>query len=328
MQNQPNIRYPWETRKDAFLYVDASFPGTSLSTLLGSSVIISVPRDLHVLGETKRALLFAVWHRETQFRLIGMFTRGWRGVVLHRCNDLCRVDLHPADGDAVGLVVHWAPTHLELALYGTTGPLRRATMVTGPTLVPDSLIRLCRDRQWISEPSYSSPSVLLQVVSEAFEQLSLPMRNAARVLRDGKEPKPEAQLSDMLGELLRHLDPVKRISLQREVQYGSGRVDLLASAVLDGGAVGRVCIEVKRSTHDDLEHGLEVQLPEYMKRAGTDYGLFVVIDFGPGYRPANRAKDGDLGKLAFLADDVNHARHLHIRVLILDGTPQPQPSKM
>jgi len=59
----------------------------------------------------------------------------------------------------------------------------------------------------------------------------------------------------------------------------------LVTGPLAQRGTGRVCVEVKALHSPDLAHGLAVQLPEYMRAEQTDYGLYVVLDFGPSYQP-------------------------------------------
>jgi hypothetical protein len=41
-----------------------------------------------------------------------------------------------------------------------------------------------------------------------------------------------------------------------------------------------VCLEFKVAHAPDLAHGIEKQLPEYMARRATDFGVFGVLSFG------------------------------------------------
>ncbi len=94
-----------------------------------------------------------------------------------------------------------------------------------------------------------------------------------------------------------------------------------------------MCIEFKRAHATDLVHGLKVQLVEYMRRKQTDFGIYVVLDFGPGYPQTDHFTLPD-GKP--LGSGLNHQlslisglmRPFSIRTLVFELIDKPSPSKM
>jgi hypothetical protein len=70
---------------------------------------------------------------------------------------------------------------------------------------------------------------------------------------------------------------VNKIDVKSEPNFGGGPVDFAFSVGYDA----RVLVEMKRSG-GTVEHGYEKQLEFYKTAARTDFGIFVVIDYGDG----------------------------------------------
>lgn len=66
------------------------------------------------------------------------------------------------------------------------------------------------------------------------------------------------------------------IDLTRESNAGRGAVDFKLSS----GAEDKVVVEVKLTSNSQLKHGIEKQLPIYMKQEKTDKAIYLIIDNG------------------------------------------------
>jgi hypothetical protein len=66
------------------------------------------------------------------------------------------------------------------------------------------------------------------------------------------------------------------IDLTRECNAGRGPVDFK----LSHGAQGRVLVEVKLTSNAQLRHGIEKQLPIYMKQEKTQKAIYLIVDNG------------------------------------------------
>lgn len=66
------------------------------------------------------------------------------------------------------------------------------------------------------------------------------------------------------------------IDLSREINNGRGPVDFKLSR----GALDKIVVEVKLTSNNQLKHGIETQLPIYMKQEKTYRAIYLIIDNG------------------------------------------------
>jgi hypothetical protein len=92
-------------------------------------------------------------------------------------------------------------------------------------------------------------------------------------------------------------------------------------------------VEFKLAHSDDIAHGILVQLPEYMARVGTDYGIYCVLDFGAAH-PYSRSKfkipnfDDASAPLDFILPiAAAETGRPYLRPLIVDVSRKVAPSK-
>jgi hypothetical protein len=151
-----------------------------------------------------------------------------------------------------------------------------------------------------------------------------------------KRPKREPDISPQIARRLGDITFRKNISFREEVQLGNGKLDLLASAPLADGSIAEVCIEMKEAHSPSLAHGLTIQLPEYMRRVETDYGIYCVLNFGSDY-PCDAEQFIKLGiqlsaetcsRIDALIGVVAHSLEIPIKIVIVDLFAPPTPSKM
>lgn len=166
---------------------------------------------------------------------------------------------------------------------------------TFPTIPPNSLYVWARKRLLISRRTYVRPGEVFNVVIDALqalnEDVSITSDSAGfwDEQREGNRivkliPKREPIITRHIESRLRDITMQKNIDIMREVEVGNSILDLLFSAPLASGSTVKVCVEVKKAHARDLAHGLSVQLPEYMRRLGTDFGVYCVIYFGEDYQ--------------------------------------------
>jgi hypothetical protein len=166
---------------------------------------------------------------------------------------------------------------------------------TVPTVPPNSLYVWARKRLLISERNYARPGQVFNVVIDALQALNEDISMTSDLAgfwdeqRDGNKvvkliPKREPIITRHIESRLRDITLQKNIDIMREVEIGNSKLDLLFSAPLADGNTVKVCVEVKKAYAGDLAHGLSIQLPEYMRRLGTDYGVYCVIHFGENYQ--------------------------------------------
>ena len=67
-----------------------------------------------------------------------------------------------------------------------------------------------------------------------------------------------------------------RIDITKEGNNGRGPVDFKLSR----GATDKVIVETKLTSNPQLRHGIEIQLPIYMKQEKTKQAIYLIIDNG------------------------------------------------
>lgn len=105
------------------------------------------------------------------------------------------------------------------------------------------------------------------------------------------------------------------VSVDPQVDHGVGTVDVCVSS----GAADACCIELKLSTHDRLRHGLEIQLPTYMRARRATDGRFVVLCVDGGKSPE---------QVGALLANASPPSGTSIRTVLIDGRSRPSASRL
>jgi hypothetical protein len=88
-------------------------------------------------------------------------------------------------------------------------------------------------------------------------------------------PRNEPEISKGIASYLSIYGALKNFDITCETIAGTGKIDFYVVAPVADG-LGKVAIETKKAESNDLVDGFKVQLPDYMKRIGTDYGIYLV----------------------------------------------------
>ena len=104
------------------------------------------------------------------------------------------------------------------------------------------------------------------------------------------------------------------IDLTREGNNGRGPVDFKLSR----GLSDKVVVEVKLTSNSQLKHGIEKQLPIYMKQEKTKKAVYLIIDNG---------HEKALGNFLKFYNDLKVEEKEKIPYIIVDGTKKPSASK-
>lgn len=72
---------------------------------------------------------------------------------------------------------------------------------------------------------------------------------------------------------------LKNLQVIPEYPIGSGQLNFLISGHTSEGQIVNICLEFKLAHATDLAHGIAQQLPEYMARRATDFGINLFADF-------------------------------------------------
>jgi internalin A len=94
-----------------------------------------------------------------------------------------------------------------------------------------------------------------------------------------KNPKNETEFQPYISNALDNFCKVKGINLSREVREAAGSVDILFSHTNKDNKVLKVCLEIKKAHHQNVDIAIKTQLPLYMTSAETEAGIYMVIWF-------------------------------------------------
>ncbi|WP_417943143.1 COR domain-containing protein [Flavobacterium sp. RS13.1] len=93
------------------------------------------------------------------------------------------------------------------------------------------------------------------------------------------QPKDEVEVQPYICNAIDSYCKVRGVNLSREVKEGNGNVDILFSYTNKENQILKVCVEIKKAHHQDIETAISTQLPVYMKSTGTESGIYLVIWF-------------------------------------------------
>lgn len=99
---------------------------------------------------------------------------------------------------------------------------------------------------------------------------------------DGKKvrtrrPKLEPDVHPIIHNLIADQMLVSGIEIVPEYHTGVGNLDFLFLGVVENIGTVKICVEFKNAHSDDIYHGLEEQLPAYMKNCKTNHGAYCVL---------------------------------------------------
>lgn len=139
-------------------------------------------------------------------------------------------------------------------------------------------------------------------------------------------PKDEVEIQPYICNTLDSLCRVKGINLSREVKEGNGNVDILFSYTNKLNEILKVCVEIKKAHHQDVESAIKNQLPVYLRSADTTSGIYLVIWYkGAQFiEPRKYESEDELSSLI----EKNNPDRRNITVKILNCSKQISPSKI
>lgn len=226
---------------------------------------------------------------EGEFRFNLRFEGG--NIVLERCSD--QIVLSPDldfEPSARRVYVGWTPTRLELGCLGSAaGPVTQSTE-TVPTFPPISLIRLARACKLLPTVTFPSAEALRDALHQALSDLQDDIHRLGAYnpfwdqRYDGKVkgkpvPKKETDIHTTLLLLLSDWALARSVELIPESKTGAGNLDFCFVGHVDGQGPVSICAEVKKAHAGGVIRGLEVQLPAYMARKRSPYGVYIVLWF-------------------------------------------------
>jgi len=137
-------------------------------------------------------------------------------------------------------------------------------------------------------------------------------------------PVSEPKAQPIIFNIIKDLAEMKGIQISREVEAADGSLDFYFS-YNTGTELVKVCVELKNAHHDNLKHGIESQLPLYIKSIGKKEGIFLVLWYKNDIFEKPTAYSSVQELASFLLSNV--PPKFKIKPLIIDCTKKISPSK-
>jgi hypothetical protein len=198
----------------------------------------------------------------------------------------------PGLSDENMLVASWGAHGLTLMIggLGATGFPIGEEVKANILPPPPSLIKWARLRSLIPVTTFDSENHFLSRVHSSLtslEQKFLGMHSPSvfwDIAYEGnrivsRRPKHEQDLHPIVAAVLSDQMMLSSIDVLPEVTLRSGRLDFLFLGAINNQGIGQCMVEFKNAHSTDLIHGLEHQLPEYMRAKGVAHGAYCVFDF-------------------------------------------------
>lgn len=128
-----------------------------------------------------------------------------------------------------------------------------------------------------------------------------------------KKPKHERAAQLLFFGIADSYCTANNIDLSREINGGRGPVDFKLSK----GAKDKVVVEIKLASNGQLKHGIETQLPIYMKQEKAYHAIYLVVDNGHSEA---------LKKLFTFYNGLPVDHKSKIEIIAIDGTYKPSAS--
>lgn len=150
------------------------------------------------------------------------------------------------------------------------------------TIPPAEIINILRRENLLSNAKYASMDVFFATVIDSLHccQEDIRRHGAERLFwnkssKNSWKPLDEPDISRGVASFLSIYGALKNFDVTCESIAGTGRMDFhVVAQVADN--IRKIVIEAKKADSDDLISGFKNQLPIYMQRVGTDYGIYLV----------------------------------------------------
>ncbi|PHS32568.1 MAG: hypothetical protein COA92_06770 [Sulfurovum sp.] len=142
--------------------------------------------------------------------------------------------------------------------------------------------------------------------------------------KDGKSiPKKEIDAQAVLYNQIKDIAAIKGIKVLRETVAADGSLDFLFHYTKNDISMN-VCVELKNAHHASLIHGIQTQLPLYIKDCGRREGIFLVL----WYKSDTFSEPTKYASMQSLKDTLVGEVHerFNIKPLIIDCSPKISPS--
>ena len=289
------------------------------------------------------------------------FGRGGDHYFFRRNNTTVQLPFPPKNLSAqnMAVAITWSLEDISISGYVASSEkqgakpkweARSTDRKTDATVPPNTLYKWARRQLLLPITNYDNPGQVFNVIMDSLRRLNEEIKitddiggfwDEQRIgnRAERREPKREPIITKHIESRLRDITLQKNIDIMREIELGNSKLDLLFSAPLSNHDSAKICVELKKVHADDLVHGLAVQLPEYMRRVGTDYGIYCILYFGSDYPhkikqfeeylPAESIQENVRDNVEILLNLVlMRLPYKNLRIVVLDVSRKPSASKL
>lgn len=150
------------------------------------------------------------------------------------------------------------------------------------TIPPTEIVNILRRENLLSDAKYTNMDVFFATIIDALHccQEDIRRHGAERLFwnklpQKKWRPLDEPDISRGVASFLSIYGALKNFDVTCESIAGTGKMDFHVVAPVEQ-TIRKIVIEAKKADSDDLVHGFKTQLPIYMQRIGTDYGIYLV----------------------------------------------------
>lgn len=244
--------------------------------------------QVHFLGQPQGSI-FRVIDREYHFIAEVIDSE----LVIQRNNEAVSLDISQVilSSTNICFVINWSPRHLRL-LCGNPGGTMYDTdeQPTQVIIPPPSLVEWARKQNLLTVNEYVSEEELRQRIYSALLSLKDKIAEIGainsfwNVTYNGSKinsrlPKREPDIHPIIHSLLHDQMLMGSIRVFPERQTGVGNLDFSFVGAVQGRGTCEVFAEFKLAHSKDVYHGLEQQLPDYIRNKGIRYSAYCVLWF-------------------------------------------------
>jgi hypothetical protein len=150
------------------------------------------------------------------------------------------------------------------------------------TVPPAEIVNTLRRENLLSNAKYATMDIFFATIIDSLHccQEDIRRHGAERLFWNKSpeknwKPLDEPDISRGIASFLSIYGALKNFDVTCESIAGAGKMNFHVVAPVEQN-LRKVVIEAKKADSDDLVNGFKTQLPLYMQRLGTDYGIYLV----------------------------------------------------
>jgi len=176
---------------------------------------------------------------------------------------------------------------------------------TSPVIPPVSLLKWARQECLINTKEYINEEHFRRTIHTTIENIQIKINQHAsynsfwNLEYEGNKiisrtPKKETDIQPLISALISDQSIISSFEIIPEYTTGVGNVDMLFIGKLQNKKSVYIALEVKNAHSNDLDKGLQSQLPKYMVNKECNYGVYLVLNYFGKYLEMPNKYDGNL----------------------------------